>query len=780
MGSGSRDNSQPCIRKLITERTKLIGALSKYQESASKTRSFSAIGNRVQTIDKILKEKSKLPTSNMAHAITTNKKTTRTPTNLELIPPPIRPAVARSLESQGLKNPPVTHSPQIITNRIDDGSARSNDVRQSDEENGLENESLQSVRKQYEGIIEQMKRKNEEELQKQKAQLVFYKTAVENSTAFPPRYTGTIPKEPQQREAVSSADDDISVDSYLQFSTEAFSPRKFSGDREPKPMGSSTETRPRNRPNNPPTLQPQSQTQSNHNNNNSENSNMMPIMQQLVGLLQNLPQQNQYQQQPPQPFYPTQQYPNSMYPQQTYPPQSYPPNQPNMHPQYPYQQYPPQQYPVQPYPPQQCRTQNNTPPLRNAARELNFPNENTSNLERNRNTSNSRENRAYTSQDQHCRRTFLRNLDNIPLFSGKSYTELRNFIEICDSINDHFENDAEYNEFMMKVSFQLRGDARSVLTNNANWAHIKNELFSKYDHLSDLTVLDSKISNLHQEKTESLDNYAKRALDLLTEKNSSFYPMPEKLKTTHEKIAIDAFANGLFDKRLRDTMIVQYFSSLREVISRSLAVETKLKNTIQRREMCCNFCKNIGHLEYECQNKENNSSPMGQLVTALKGLTVKNQQTFPNARPNSGFNNNNSSFQRNNNFNPNSQSFNNNRNFNQNSQPLNNNRNFNQNNRFGNNGRPNTGNQQNLGNNNNFPSGYNNNNPSNGNPFNQRNNNNNSNRPGNFSNNNNGNNNRNIQTVTHTDTDRGLIVDDEYPIENDTDFFEEDSENYMG
>lgn len=266
--------------------------------------------------------------------------------------------------------------------------------------------------------------------------------------------------------------------------------------------------------------------------------------------------------------------------------------------------------------------------------------------------------------------------------------------------------------------------------------------------------------------------------------------MPEKLKAIHEKIATDAFANGLFDKRLRDTMMVQYFSSLKEVISRSLAVATKLKNTIQRREMCCSFCKNIGHLEFECQNKENNSIPMGQLVTAIKSLAVSSQQMFQNVRPNSGFNNNNKPFNpnsqlsnNNRNFNQNSQPFNNNRNFNQNSQSVNNNRNFNQNNRFGNNNRPNTANQQNFGNNNNAPSGYNNNNPPNNNPFNQRSNNNNSYRPnnqGNFPNNNNGNNNRNIQAVTHMDTDHYPIEDNDYPIEDDNAIFEEESENFMG
>lgn len=333
---------------------------------------------------------------------------------------------------------------------------------------------------------------------------------------------------------------------------------------------------------------------------------------------------------------------------------------------------------------------------------------------------------------------------------------------------------------MMKVAFQLRGDARSVLTNNANWIQIKTELLSRFDHLSDLTVLDSKIANLRQEKNEGLDSYAKRALELLAEKNASFYPMPEKLRAMHEKIATDAFANGLFDKRLRDTMMVQFFSSLKEVISRSLAVETKLKNTIQRREMCCSFCKNIGHLEFECQNKENNSTPMGQLVTAIKSLTVSNQQIIQNARPNSGFKSNNSNFQRNNNPSLNSQPFYNNRNLNQSFQPFHNNKNLNQNNRFGNNNRPYNGNQQTSGNNNNFSNGYNNNNPSGSNPFNQRSNNNNPNRPGNFFNNNNANNNRNIQAVTHMDEEYNPIEDTNYGIENDNVLFEENSENFMG
>lgn len=291
MKSKSELIGSPATKKLKLERVKLVESLSKYQESAAKTRSVSAISDRINNIDKILKDKSKLPVQKMAHALNTNQKF-NSPTNLDFIPEPIRKAVADNLESQGRKQQPVLHSPQVILNRIDKKLPKLNQPRILHEQEKVVNENIESVRKQYEGIIEQMKKKNEEELKKQKTQLDLYKTAVDNSNPLPPHYTGTIPKrsypEPQQRNIPSDVDT-ISVDSYLQFSTEAFSPRKNRGKKEPKPIGSSTEYRPRNRQNVPSTLQPQ--LLPNHNNPNSEIRNIMPFMQQFMNLLQTLPQQ---------------------------------------------------------------------------------------------------------------------------------------------------------------------------------------------------------------------------------------------------------------------------------------------------------------------------------------------------------------------------------------------------------------------------------------------------------------------------------------------------------
>lgn len=356
-------------------------------------------------------------------------------------------------------------------------------------------------------------------------------------------------------------------------------------------------------------------------------------------------------------------------------------------------------------------------------------------------------NQSNQTQDAQCRKSFMKYLDNIPLFSGDSREDLMNFIEICDTIDAFCSNEYEYAEFITKISFQLRGEARSVLSTDTDWMNIKERLKSKFKYLSNRTVLDSQIENLRQEKDESLVKYADRARKLLNEKNKSFYSLSEEQKEEHDRIARKSFARGISNQKLRDVMITQGAHSLEEIIGRSLDVDNEVNNSIARREMICTFCKNIGHREVECRSKENGNSPMGQLASALSRLISNTGNT-----PNNNFRGNN-----NNNFGGNNQGRNNDNNgYGQNRQNSNRNSAGNQGsynnnngaNRFNGNGNNNNGANRSNNNGNNNNRGQNQgsaNNNSNGynNSGNQR---------GNFNNNSNNQNNnnaRNVRTVMH-------------------------------
>lgn len=379
-------------------------------------------------------------------------------------------------------------------------------------------------------------------------------------------------------------------------------------------------------------------------------------------------------------------------------------------------------------------------------------------------------NQSFSDQNPQCRKTFMKYLESIPLFSGQSREDLMNFIEISDTINAFCTNEVEYVEFITKITFQLRGEARSVLSNGTNWADIKNALLSKFQYLSNRTILDSQIENLRQAKDENLTKYAERTRKLLAEKNKSFYSLSEEQKTEHDRIARKFFARGLENRKLRDIMVIQGCPSLEETIGRSLEIENELVNTISQQEFNCTYCKRPGHRATECRSKQNNSSPIGQLASILQNLSFQNNQQQPNNWNNSnknnsfGNNNNNANYGRNgsNNNNANYGRYgSNNSNFNQNNSNPNNQRNY----QNGSNGFPNNYPNNNSGNySNNNSSNYPRNNSNNSNyNNNQRGNSNyNQNRPNNNNNNQeyHPNSNNNVRSVTFSDDTNNIFSDD--------------------
>lgn len=334
-----------------------------------------------------------------------------------------------------------------------------------------------------------------------------------------------------------------------------------------------------------------------------------------------------------------------------------------------------------------------------------------------------------------CRDSFMEYLKNIPLFSGQSREDLMNFIEICDTINSFATNDSEYVEFITKITFQLRGEARSVLSDDIEWMNIKDRLLSKFSYLSNRNVLDSQIENLRQERDESLIKYAERARKLLIEKNKSFHCLTEEQRAEHDRIARRFFARGISNQKLRDILVVQSSPSLEESISRSLEIDNEISSNVSRREFFCTYCKTIGHRINECKAKENDNTPLGQLASALKNLKIQgsnnqfnkgnnfnrsyqnprqngnnwnNDRNNSSNRPNNGGNQSNYRGQNSSNFNRNYSNGNNNGRNNSNNSG-NNRGNSNGSNNSTNANRPNTGGGGSGNNYNNDGRGYNNN-----------------------------------------------------------------------
>lgn len=125
----------------------------------------------------------------------------------------------------------------------------------------------------------------------------------------------------------------------------------------------------------------------------------------------------------------------------------------------------------------------------------------------------------YNIPGNDCRKTFLKHLDSIPIFTGDTRERLMNFIEICDILDKYAINDAENEEFLLKITLQLRGEARSAINlNDIDWLSTRENLLKQFHYLSNRDILNSKIENLKQERNETLIQYSDRTRKLLTEK----------------------------------------------------------------------------------------------------------------------------------------------------------------------------------------------------------------------------------------------------------------------
>lgn len=276
---------------------------------------------------------------------------------------------------------------------------------------------------------------------------------------------------------------------------------------------------------------------------------------------------------------------------------------------------------------------------------------------------------AQNRNENFARESFLRRLRTIPKFNGDSFTELREFIDVSETLFNSCINENEENEFYEQMMLQLRGEAKNLISRNPNatWAYIRESLLKHFSFLSNKDILTSQLENLYQEKDESLSKYTERARRLLREKNSIYTNLSEDQRSEHNRLARRAFSKGIRDNVLRNRMITRGASSLEDAISYALEAENDFLNEIPNRELYCGSCRINGHREKDCRRKNNDKNGVDTLISALRSLGNSGRNNFNNNQRN--FGQNRSFFNRNRSWNGNNNNDNNggfNRNWNNN------------------------------------------------------------------------------------------------------------------
>lgn len=100
------------------------------------------------------------------------------------------------------------------------------------------------------------------------------------------------------------------------------------------------------------------------------------------------------------------------------------------------------------------------------------------------------------------RDTFLRRLRLIPIFNGETFAQLREFIEVAESLFISRKYISEEDEFYEQILLQLRGEARNIVLtlNEVNWDSIKKALLKNFNYLANKEILMSQLENARQEE----------------------------------------------------------------------------------------------------------------------------------------------------------------------------------------------------------------------------------------------------------------------------------------
>lgn len=150
--------------------------------------------------------------------------------------------------------------------------------------------------------------------------------------------------------------------------------------------------------------------------------------------------------------------------------------------------------------------------------------------------------------------------------------------------------------------------------------HRTNSLLKHFAYLANTNLLSSQLESLHQEKDETLSEYAKRARKLLKDKNAAYSDLTKQQSKDHNNQAMRSFSKGISNPSIQKQLKIYNAQTLDDAISFAMQAEHDAKTEIQRSEFFCKYCRINGHREIQCRRKENANSDVGKLAIALRSM----------------------------------------------------------------------------------------------------------------------------------------------------------------
>lgn len=213
---------------------------------------------------------------------------------------------------------------------------------------------------------------------------------------------------------------------------------------------------------------------------------------------------------------------------------------------------------------------------------------------------------------------FYRKLRKMPTFSGENLEKMKDFIQSGDLFFGECKNQTESDEFYFQVKYNLRGEAREIFRYTDNdWLEIRHALKKRFAYLMNRDIINSKLENLHQERGESLQKFAKRAQKTLTEKYSVYDEISNKQREDYNSVARRAFINGIKDKKIRERLSTRATHSLENAIASALEMENEAKYEIPESELFCTTCERSGHREQNCKHRKQSGDIAKHFAKAL-------------------------------------------------------------------------------------------------------------------------------------------------------------------
>lgn len=230
------------------------------------------------------------------------------------------------------------------------------------------------------------------------------------------------------------------------------------------------------------------------------------------------------------------------------------------------------------------------------------------------------------------RETFLRRLRFIPKFSGDSFTQLNEFIDVVESLYVSCRNESEENELYEQISLQLRGEAKNFILalDNPDWETIKNSLLKYFAYLANKEILTSQLENARQYKDESLNAFANRVRKLLRDKKATYSYMTEEQKLEYDRLARRTFSRGLSNIKLRNRLVTRGASSLENAIAYAIEFENDDSNHIPSDELFCLACRSSGHRQINCRHQNSEKNQIAKLISAIRLFVNKDNYNYEN------------------------------------------------------------------------------------------------------------------------------------------------------